>query len=512
MAASHNVSQSPVFGKSPVSKSGVLTIHGFGIRVRVHSGHLEIEDGIGPERRKFRFARVGHGLKRLVLISPDGFITLEALHWLSAQDVAFSMLQRDGRVLCVTGPVHSSDARLRRAQALAGQSAVGIEVARELIDKKLTAQERVARHKLLATESADIISRYSTELPNADTLERIRLIEARAAGVYWSLWRDLPVTFPKKDEPRVPSHWRTFGARVSPLTMSPRVAVNPANAMLNYLYSLLACESRLAAAALGLDPGMGVLHLDIAARDSLAYDLMEPVRATVDAFLVDWITHDLLKREWFTERPDGNCRLTASLAARLSETAPMWGRAVAPVAEWLAQKLWKSPRRNSGGNQSFPTRLTQNRKRDAQGGPPQPATIRLPRRENLCRDCGKPIDPEYSHCGNCRIERATKRMPDVALVGRLTAHGSQAQVKRSATQLRHGKASRAWNPSTQPAWLTEQFYGEKVQPLLAQLSGTAIARAIGVTCAYGSRIRRGSRPHPRHWQALAGLVGIEGSD
>ena len=508
MAASHNLPYLSASRKSPISRTGILTLSGFGIKVRVRSGHLEIEDGIGPERRKLRFARVGHGLKRLVLIGSDGLITLEALDWMGAQDVAFSMLERDGKVLCVTGPVRSSDVRLRRSQALAGQSALGIEIAQELIDKKLTAQERVARYKLLSAQSADVISRYREELSNADTFERIRLIEARAANVYWSLWRNLPVAFPKKDAQRIPDHWRTFGTRVSPITMSPRVAVNPANAMLNYLYSMLACESRLAAAALGLDPGMGVLHFDIAARDSLAYDLMEPVRATVDAFLVDWITRDVLKREWFTERPDGNCRLTASLASRLSETALMWGRAVAPVAEWFAQKLWNSPRRNSDAKKVFPTRLTQNRKRDAQGGPPQPATMRLPHRDSHCRDCGKPIDPEYSHCGNCRIEEATTRMPNVARVGRLTAHGPQAQVKRSATQLRHGRASRAWNPSTQPAWLTEKFYSEKIQPLLAQMSGTAIARAIGVTCAYGSRIRGGSQPHPRHWQALAQLIDV----
>ncbi len=235
---------------------------------------------------------------------------------------------------------------------------------------------------------------------------------------------------------------------------------------------------------------------------------MEPIRATVDAFLLDWITRDPLKREWFTERPDGNCRLTPSLAAWLSETAPMWGRAVAPLAEWLAEKLWNSPRKNSVGSRACPTRLTQNRKRDAQGGPPQSATIRLCR-ENLCRDCGKSIDPAYSHCESCRIEQATKRMPDVARVGRLTAHGSQAQHKRRATQLRHGRARRVWNPSSQPAWLTDQFYSEKIQPRLAQMSGTAIARAIGVTCAYGSRIREGSRPHPRHWPTLAQLIGIQ---
>jgi hypothetical protein len=43
--------------------------------------------------------------------------------------------------------------------------------------------------------------------------------------------------------------------------------------MLNYLYAVLESESRLAAAALGLDPGLGVLHVDTPARDSLACDL-----------------------------------------------------------------------------------------------------------------------------------------------------------------------------------------------------------------------------------------------
>ena len=508
MTALSNVSHPSAFRNSTISKSGVLTLYGFGIRVRMQSGHLEIEHGVGMDRHKLRLARVGHGLKRLVLVGSDGFITLEALHWLSAQDVAFVMLQRDGKVLCVTGPVRPSDARLRRTQALAGQSAVGIEIARELINRKLAGQEHVARHKLFTDNVADAISRYRAELPNADTLDRIRLLESRAAATYWSIWRHLSITFPKKDEARIPDHWRTFGTRFSPLTNSPRVAVNPANAMLNLLYTVLAAESRLAAAALGLDPGLGILHFDIAARDSLACDLMEAVRPQVDAYLLDWITHDPLKRAWFSERADGNCRLTASLATRLSETAPMWGRAVAPVAEWLAQRLWRSPRRNSLGNQVAPTRLTQNRRRDAQGGPRQPATIRLARRESLCRECGKPIDPEYTHCERCRIEEATKRMPGVARVGRLAAHGPQAQVKRRATQLRHGQASRAWDPSTQPTWLTKQYYAEKIQPQLALVSGTAIARAIGVTCAYGSRIRHGCRPHPRHWWALVELVRV----
>src|SRR5262249_34683779 len=153
----------------------------------------------------------------------------------------------------------------------------------------------------------------------------------------------------------------------SPLTGSPRLACNPPNSILNYLYALLESEARSAAASLGMDPGLGVLHADTTARDSLACDLMEPIRPQVDSYLLDWITRQPLKREWFFEQRDGSCRLMGDFAARLSETAPTWGRAVAPVAEWVARAFWETIRRS---DLSIATRLTQANKRIAKGRPP----------------------------------------------------------------------------------------------------------------------------------------------
>src|SRR5580700_10084332 len=132
MAASHTLQHSHA-----IRKSGVLVLNGYGIRVQVKAGHLTLQDGIADERRTIRLPRINHGLKRLVVIGSDGFITLEALSWLADQDVAFVMLERDGKVLCVTGPVRSSDARLRRAQALALQSGAALRIVRELIDQKI---------------------------------------------------------------------------------------------------------------------------------------------------------------------------------------------------------------------------------------------------------------------------------------------------------------------------------------------------------------------------------------
>src|SRR5690349_14179081 len=189
-------------------------------------------------------------------------VSIAALRWLAEQDAAFIMLERDGSVLVVTGPVRPSDVRLRRAQAVAGQNSIALEISRELINAKLQGQETLVREKLKQTTTADEIREFRTRLSTAPTLELVRTLESQAAAAYWNSWREVPIQYPRVVLPRVPEHWRHFGTRKSPLTGSPRLAVNPPGAILNYCYALLESEARLAASALGLDPGMGFLHVD----------------------------------------------------------------------------------------------------------------------------------------------------------------------------------------------------------------------------------------------------------
>jgi CRISPR-associated endonuclease Cas1 len=267
MAATQTVSQ--VFRHCnfiPIlPRQGVITLYGYGIDVRVDRGHLILKDGIGSARRQGRFSRVGHGLKRLVVIGSDGQISLAALRWLSDQKAAFVMLERDGKVLATTGPVSPTDVRLRRAQALAHQSDLALRIARELIDKKLRNQEHVVQKYFGGSCAAESIAKARRELRRAESSDGIRLLEAQGAMAYWGAWHDLSIQFPRIDLPRVPDHWKRFGSRVSPLTKSPRLAVNPPNAMLNFLYAILESEARLALATMGLDPGIGVLHKDLRA-------------------------------------------------------------------------------------------------------------------------------------------------------------------------------------------------------------------------------------------------------
>ncbi len=498
--ATQTVSQIP----EPLQpRQGVITLVGYGITVRVDRGHLLLHDGIGPARSEARLPRVGHGLRRLVVIGADGMISLAALRWLADQDAAFIMLDRDGKVLTTTGPVHPSDAKLRRAQALAIGNGIGLQICKMLIDAKLEAQERLIRERVKNAEAALAISEFRNRLTPAETADAVRVLEARAAVAYFGALRDIPVLWPKADVRRIPEHWLKMGNRHSPITGGPRLAVTPVHAILNYCFAILESETRLALAALGLDPGLGLgLHNDTANRDSLALDVLEPVRPHVESWVLDWIAREPLRKADFFEMRNGNCRLMSHLCSKLSETAPVWQKLVAPWAEYVARTLWQSTS-PSKSTQRLATPLTQQHRREAKGQPSFP-TIEVPKPDRLCRGCGKPLRRGSRLCRDC----AEPVVCDNFDLGRRTAQRPESVAKRAATMHAHRQEISSWKPSDLPAWLTRDVYVKQVQPALARVAKSRIRSALGVSEPYASAIQAGTCvPHPRHWWALAGLAG-----
>jgi CRISPR-associated endonuclease Cas1 len=422
------------------------------------------------------------------------------------------MLDRDGKVLLTTGPVRPSDARLRRSQALAESTGASLQLTRELIAQKLWGQEKVARDKLKRSDIANCISSFRSQVDVAKETSTLRQCESLGAKAYWSAWRDIPVTFPRNELRRVPHHWQVFGTRESPLTNSPRLAVNPANAILNYLYAILEAEARLAAAALGLDPGLGVLHLDSRTRDSLACDLMEPVRPLVDAYLFDWLARGPLKRNWFFEERDGNCRLMGEFAQMISETAMTWRSAVAPFAERAAQIFWASAK-SAASHLSPATRLTQRYRSIAKGGGENPAKTPVPESPRLCKLCGTHVMGRQKFCSACAPTNSKESLVEATRKGRIAAQTPQALSRLAETQRSHRLAERAWKPEDKPDWLDDKAYAQEIHPRLADVTISTIALTLRVSLPYASDIRAGRRkPHPRHWVTLARLAGVSSYD
>jgi CRISPR-associated endonuclease Cas1 len=504
MAASHTLSHS--FAHSQISKTGTLTLHGFGIRIRVQRGHLEIEHGVGLDRHKFRLPRVNHRLKRVVCVGNDGFITLSALCWLSDVGVSFAMLDRQGKVRVVTGPASPSEARLRRAQALALTDGAALPIARDLMRAKLDGQEIVVREKLKNESTSNILANLRKSLLSAETIDAIRGIESRAASEYWRAWYDVPVLFPRNDAKRVPEHWLRFGSRHSPLTGGPRLAINPANALLNYLTAVAESECRLALVVCGLDPGLGFVHSDIANRDSLALDLIEVIRPAIELWLLDWISNEPLRRSDFYESADGNCRIRSALCSKLSETAPTWGKLVAPWAEFVAHSLYGGRASRARCVPGIKTPLTQRHRREAKEVSAQPVSLRPI--VHICRGCGTPVHRQSMECWNCAQGTMAATMRDVARLGRSASRRPEAEQKRVRTAHQQALARFSWDSSKLPFWLTREFFLERIHPLLASVPASRVRSSLNVSHYYATKIRKGCVPHPRHWLSLAELAGI----
>jgi hypothetical protein len=156
------------------------------------------------------------------------------------------------------------------------------------------------------------------------------------------------------------------------------------------------------------------------------------------------------------------------------------------------------------------TRLTQNHKREIRGGNPFAESKSSVILQNVCSNCGSPIINANEKCRSCSTEESAQRLTKIAIEGRVVSHTSNAEAKRSKTQIEKQTNIREWSTSDQPSWLTAEFYAEKIQPQISSLSSSSITRHLAVSRGYAGEIRQGRVPHPRHWQTLASLLELFG--
>jgi len=530
----------------------VAVVDGYGARIAVERGHLELHDGVGGHRRVRRYTKLDAPRRLVVGIGTVGAVTFDALRWCSATGTSVVALGRDGGILAA-GPPGREDARLLRAQALALYTSTGVDICRYLITEKLGGQARVLRFVFGEDDAANTVIDLRDSVDGATSIDEIRQLEAAAANVYFAAWeRKATVRFVQADVPRIPDYWAKFNGRRSAVNPgSPRSATNPAGAILNYAYKLAEIEAALAARRMGLDPGIGILHADVAGRPSFACDLMEAVRPVVDAHVLGVLAGPLRKRE-FTEDARGVVHCMAPITHRLAEAMPSYGQAVGPTVETVASMLadsspydvsvpsvltgakhraaarkradtGKSPPRADHGRGPNPTGLPPRRKpRPKVKDPPPLPTVG-------CSQCGEvlPVDPDRTRarrnwCDDCLPSRRAETIPDAQRLsleaarsfelatGTRPTHTTEATEARSAANARQRAEQLAWASMDAGVTLSREWWVAEIFPRLSTVTLPAMARATGASTSAASKWRAGRTvPHQRHWEALAGLAGVE---
>lgn len=238
------------------------------------------------------------------------FVSPPLIGALARAGITLVLLDRQGRFEArMEGPV-SGNVLLRRAQYRVSDRPD--EIVRSIVSAKIANQRAVLQRALrdhgeempperrVAVETAvermeRILRRVAVMNEGADAL---RGAEGEAAYGYFAVFGDL-VRSPDADV--------AFRGR------SRRPPLDPVNALLSFLYTLLTHDCRSAAESVGLDSAVGFLHRDRPGRPSLALDLMEELRPVfADRLALSLINRRQLRSGDFETRDGG--------AVLLSET------------------------------------------------------------------------------------------------------------------------------------------------------------------------------------------------
>ena len=221
-----------------------------------------------------------HVLLRLPIHTLQGIVTFGnvmtspfLLNLCAERGVCVSFMSESGKFLArATGPV-SGNVLLRLAQMRAyDDKRKKGDIARSFVIGKLLNARNVIMRRIrdhgesavlrdAAEKHADVIRRVRDSPPD---VERLRGLEGEAASVYFWCFNELLVA--QKEAFSISGRNR-------------RPPTDPMNALLSYLYTLLAHDCRGALEGVGLDPQIGFLHEVRPGRPCLALDLMEEFRA-----------------------------------------------------------------------------------------------------------------------------------------------------------------------------------------------------------------------------------------
>lgn len=231
------------------------------------------------------------------------FISPPLIGALARAGITLALLDRQGRFEArVEGPI-SGNVLLRRAQYRASERPD--EIVRSIVAAKITNQRAVLQRALRDYGNEMAVDRRAAVEGVVDRLGRIlrrvafmnegvealRGAEGEAANGYFGVFSDLI---------RAPDTDMKFNGR------SRRPPLDPVNALLSFLYTLLTHDCRSAAESIGLDPAVGFLHRDRPGRPSLALDLMEELRPVfADRLALSLINRRQLRSGEFETRDGG---------------------------------------------------------------------------------------------------------------------------------------------------------------------------------------------------------------
>ncbi len=218
------------------------------------------------------------------------------------RNISLTFMKQSGKFLArVVGEVRGNVTLRKNQYRISDSVEESNKIARNFIIGKIYNArwviERATRDYAMRLD-VDKLKNVSKVLANAlklveqsVNLEQLRGFEGEAASQYFSVFDDLIL----QQKESFYFHYR-----------NKRPPLDNVNAMLSFVYTLLAHDIAAALETVGLDPYVGFLHRDRPGRVSLALDMMEELRSVyADRFVISLINKREINSKGFTQKENG---------------------------------------------------------------------------------------------------------------------------------------------------------------------------------------------------------------
>lgn len=255
-----------------------------------------------------------------VFLRGDVTLSSSLLGKLGARGIGVVVLSgRKAEPTMLLGRPHNDAARRVTQYRLSQNAAFCLRFGQTLVEAKLRSQaaflaerrDEEPRSRYLLTHSLRRLENAIAGVNQQASVGSLRGLEGAGAAAYFEAYGDL---LPER---------LGFSAR------NRRPPKDPVNAALSLGYTLLHAETVLALYGAGFDPFIGFYHTLDFGRESLACDVVEPLRVEVDRHMLNLFRSEKLRADDFST-VDGGCWLGKAGRARF-------------YAEWesLAERLRK---------------------------------------------------------------------------------------------------------------------------------------------------------------------------
>ncbi|NGZ74052.1 type I-C CRISPR-associated endonuclease Cas1c [Saccharibacillus alkalitolerans] len=241
---------------------------------------------MGEKEQREKFRVPVHNLEQIVTFGYTG--ASPAVFQLCAErGIGLTFLNEYGNFQARIQGKINGNVLLRRKQYRMADGEEAAKIAGRFIQAKIINSRSVLRRALRdhaaeidavkVTGASNALKRLSLSVLKMPTGDTIRGAEGEAARIYFGAMNEL-----------VLGDRELFQMQ----TRNRRPPLDPMNALLSLIYTLLRSDVQSALETVGLDPAVGFLHRDRPGRASLALDLMEELRP----YLADRLVLSLINR------------------------------------------------------------------------------------------------------------------------------------------------------------------------------------------------------------------------